>query len=186
MLWRELGKGVCSGAFRSIGFPKEEVEAIDHEAGELLDEALLSPTHSSEPNSPLRNTSAPQPHLGYEVSAAAATTKSSQPTNIASNPWETIETTVVYDNGSKETILAPTIPPVEVIANDESCSEKCWDCIEHVFLKLVCSRSSLQTAEMYKNMSKVFFKVDRIAGRVFPLTFLIINITYWTLYMYIL
>ena len=140
----------------------------------------MSPT--SELNSPLIPF---ETSFGHEATTKF-TTKPKQPMNYTSNPWETIETTVVYDNGSKETVPETTIPSIEIVPNDESCSEKCWDCIESVFLRLFCSRKSLKTGTIYQNTAKVFFNVDRVASRAFPLTFLIINVVYWVTYIYIL
>ena len=103
------------------------------------------------------------------------------------NQWETIETTIEYDNRRRKTILPTNVPPNEVTKTDESCTERCWECIENMFLK-ICSpkKSSFDTAEKYKNMSKLFLKADHVASRIFPLTFLIINVAYWVSYLYIL
>ena len=170
-----------SFAFAGIQGCEEEFEKIDLEAKELLGENLLSPTNSSELNSPIRAPSNQQPpNQKFDI------VQSTQSPNSRSNKWETIETTVVYDNGSKETILTSNLASTDVRTNQESCSERCWECIENIILTMFCAKNSLKRAEIYKNMSTVFAKVDHVASRVFPLTFLIINVAYWASYIYIL
>ena len=180
MLFTGLG-GLRPTTFDGTECPEGKTETMDDEVFEGLDENLLSPINSSQLNSPLLSSSIQQPP-NQKFSIA----QSKQPSNIAENKWETIETTVVYDNGSKETILTSKVASIEVFTNDESCSDRCWECIENMFLRMICCRTSIKTAEIYKNMSNVFLKVDHVASRVFPLTFLIINIAYWSSYLYIM
>ena len=188
MILSGLG-GLRSFASHGVDFPDENVDITIAETRGLLDENLLSPVHSSELNSPVRAPT--QKWVNIVRKHQGTTNKIKPPINQLSvdegNKWETIETAVVYDNGSKQTVLDSNIPPTHEFTDvNESCTEKCWDCIESMIFRIFCCNKSFKTAEVYKNMSDVFNKVDHIASRVFPFTFLVINIAYWALYIYIL
>ena len=101
------------------------------------------------------------------------------------NEWETIETTVVYNNGSRESFASVQqhhMNSIEIIT-DDGCFDQFWDYVESILNRF---RWSIKTAEVYRNSSSVFNKVDKYAGRLFPLTFLLLNFIYWSSYMYIL
>lgn len=191
MIFASLG-GLRSCAARGSEFPEGKTLVTNDEMRGLLDENLLSPIHSSELNSP---TNAGPSQTWLEVARKhhkqkfkETTISRKSTTHIEENKWETIETEVVYDNGSKETILAADNDMNNFTVDDDTCREKCWECLEETILKLFCCNFSktFRSAEVYKNMGDFFNKVDHIASRVFPLTFMVINIAYWTLYMYIL
>ena len=186
MVFSSLG-GLKSCA---VGGGRIESEEVHEEVRALLDDNLLSPTHSSGQNSPL--TGPPQTLFDaarkqHNIKQPKRTIKKGQlSSEKEKNKWETIETTVTYDNGSKETILGPNVEEIETFNDDESCPERCWECIETMVFRLFCCNASFKTAEVYRNMQNVFTRVDHIASRVFPMTFMIMNITYWALYIYIL
>ena len=191
MIFSSLG-GLRSTAVHGSNFPGGKTVVTNDEMRGLLDENLLSPIHSSELNSPI--TGGPsqtwlevaRKHHKQKFKVAAVSNKSAN--QVEDNKWETIETQVVYDNGSKETILASDDAMNNFNVDDDTCREKCWECLEETILKLFCCNfsKSFRSAEVYKNMGDFFNKVDHIASRVFPLTFMVINIAYWTLYIYIL
>ena len=206
MVFSSLG-GLRSCATRGAEFSEGNIDITNDETRGLLDEALLSPVHSSEMNSPVRAPTQTwvdivRKHQGTRIKNKPLPKQSSnaegnkqetiehppkQSSNAEVNKWETIETTVVFDNGNKETVLDSNVPPTQEFRDvDESCTERCWDCIEGIIFRIFCCNKSFKTAEVYKNMSDVFNKVDHVASRVFPFTFLIINIAYWALYIYIL
>merc|ERR1719150_661580 len=66
---------------------------------------------------------------------------------VGGNDWETIETTVLNDNGNTETILDSKIPSVHELTDaEESCTERCWDCIESMIFRILCCNKSFKTA----------------------------------------
>lgn len=187
MIFSSLG-GLRSCATHGADFA-EKADILNDEMTGLLDEDLLSPIHSSEMNSPVRGPTQTwvdivRKHQGNKNKIKLPPKQSS---NAEVNKWETIETTVVYDNGNKETVVDSNVPSNHKFTDvDESCTERCWDCFESMMFRIFCCNKSFKTAGAYKNMSDVFNKVDHVASRVFPFTFLIINIAYWALYIYIL
>ena len=192
MIFASLG-GLRSCAVRGSDFPGGKTIVTNDEMRGLLDENLLSPIHTPELNSPTTDGPsqtwlevARKHHKQKFKNDAAALRKSAN--QGEENKWETIETEVVYDNGSKETILAADNGVNNFSVDNDTCKEKCWECLEETILKLFCCNfgQSFRSAEVYKNMGDFFNKVDHIASRVFPLTFMVINVAYWTLYMYIL
>ena len=173
LIFSSLG-GLRSCATQGTNVP---VDITNDEMRGLLDENLLSPVHSSEMNSPL---SGDPNQTWMDVVRKHHDKKFKKPlqkqqTIVDGGNWETIETTVLNDNG--------TIEHTDI---EESCTERCWDCIEGMIFRILCCNKSFKTAEAYKNMSDVFTKVDHVASRLFPFTFMIINIAYWALYIYIL
>ena len=64
--------------------------------------------------------------------------------------------------------------------------ERCFDCME-ALISFICQRGNgVRSMEVYKNSTQVFFHVDKIARKVFPATFMLLNLAYWTIYVYIL
>ena len=192
MIFASLG-GLRSCAAGGTDFPGGKTMVGNDEMRGLLDENFLSPIHSPEHNTPTNAgpsqtwLDVARKHHKQKLKETAAPRKLES--QVEESKWETIETQVVYDNGSKETILAPDNDENKfAVDGDDSCTEKLWDCLEESLLKLFCCNfsKSFRSAEVYKNMGDFFNKVDHIASRVFPLTFMIINVAYWTLYIYIL
>ena len=109
MIFSSLG-GLRSTAVTGSNFPGGKTIVTNDEMRGLLDENLLSPIHSSELNSP--TTGGPsqtwlevaRKHHKQKFKESVASGKTLS--QAEDNKWETIETQVVYDNGSKETILA--------------------------------------------------------------------------------
>ena len=145
----------------------------------LCDENLLSPTGSS-------SLPSPEPRKSFADLKAEFIRSQAQ---FVTSQWNTIETTVVYDNGTNE-IFTPSavanIPNVNIDDDDDqTCSDRCWTRIENCFLGLQCS-GSFKTSNVYRNTMQVFNTVDSWARRIFPLTFLVAMLIYWSSYTYIL
>jgi len=129
-----------------------------------------------------------QPNVAQTPSSAGRVEESA----ASDNNWETIETTVMHPhNGSQETYTRtratthqsnPAINSIDIMT-DEGTFEQFWECIESLMLRF---RFSIKTKEVYRNSILVFNRVDKWAGRLFPLTFLMLNFIYWSSYMYIL
>ena len=135
-----------SFAFAGIQGCEEEFEKIDLEAKELLGENLLSPTNSSELNSPIRAPSNQQPpDQKFDI------VQSTQPPTSRSNKWETIETTVVYDNGSKETILTSNLASTDVRTNSLQ------ECDSNFLSKWQASIITTVRFPFFNEFSRVFF-----------------------------
>ena len=136
----------------------------------LCDENLLSPTGSSSLPSPV-------PRKSFADLKA----------EFMRSQWNTIETTVIYDNGTNElfTHSSANITKVNIDDDDQTCSDRCWNRIENFFLGLQCS-GSFKTSNVYRNTMSVFNTVDSWARRIFPLTFLVSMLIYWSSYTYIL
>lgn len=107
------------------------------------------------------------------------------------NEWETIETRVYYNNG-RESVSSSLhhhhhpsqhLNSIEIVNSDDSCCDQIWECFESILHKL---RPTIKTAEVYRDTNAVFNRVDKLAGRLFPLTFLLLNFVYWSSYIYIL
>ena len=204
---------VCSSAFQGV-VPEADVQGADEpdEEDELLNDDVLSPTNSSQCNSPILHSHA-APTNNPEIQSSFPTRENPtappiQPGTIGGtvmgstndgndHEWETVETVVLYNDkhGSKEMIvtaadntqddwICTTVD--DIISTDEKCLERCWVCVENIFLRLICSKRAFKTADGFRNMHNFFTKVDHVASRMFPLTFLIINIAYWASYIYIL
>ena len=65
-------------------------------------------------------------------------------------------------------------------------ADRCWDCFEAIVSCISCTKGPVRSMEIYRNTTTVFFKVDLIARIIFPIVFLLLNIAYWTTYIYVL
>ena len=179
------------GGLRSCAIPcadlaVEKPENIEDVLRFPLDENLLSPDNSSAENTPVKGP--PQTLFETALNYHNKKLNNAAPNQLANDDekaWETVETTVTYGHGSKQTILASNVT-INAVTGDVSCAERCWECFEHMMFRIICCNPSFRTDQSYRNMSNVFTKVDHVASRVFPLTFMIINVAYWALYIYIL
>ena len=137
---------------------------------------LLSPTGSSELPSPVPRKSFSELKREFMI-------------NAMNSQWNTVETTVIYDNGTNETIFAHSplnpIEHVDINDGDINCSERFWNGIEACFLKCSCS-GSFKTSNVYRNTITAFNTVDRWASRLFPLMFVTGIFIYWSSYTYLL
>ena len=99
-----------------------------------------------------------------------------------------IETTVIYDSGVKESFLEPDFDRLEEPKhqNDPTFTEKFWECIVNMFLKICCCTTSIEPNELTNYLSYVLDNVDHVSSRMFPASFLLINIIYWGIYVYII
>ena len=79
-----------------------------------------------------------------------------------------------------------TIALSDIVEIHMSCSDRVWDCMEHLVYKMNCSKKPIRNMEFFKNSSAVFCHVDACARFLFPLSFVLFNCVYWTIYMYIL
>ena len=65
-------------------------------------------------------------------------------------------------------------------------TDRFWDCFENLIFKLNCSRKPVRSMGIFKNSQSVFRRVDGASKVLFPLSFVLFNFFYWTLYVYIL
>ena len=74
----------------------------------------------------------------------------------------------------------------EVVDIKATCADRCMDCFEAIISCLSCSKGPVRGMEIYRNTNSVFLKVDSYARKIFPFTFLFLNLVYWTFYVYII
>ena len=189
---RDSIRGLRSCVFPGIDMPGRRTETIDdgdEEIYEYLEEKLLSPNTLSDVHLPLLG---PSMHNEKFITRKInneklAIVQASVPSNDKNeDEWETIEATVVYDNGVKETFLEPDFALMTKPKNELSFFEQCSECIVNMSIRLCCSNSTYETSEISRKLSVVVNNVDHVSSRIFPATFLIINIIYWIMYVYIL
>jgi hypothetical protein len=186
-------RGLRSCVFPGIDMPGRRTETIDdddEEIYEYLEEKLLSPTTLSELHLPLLGLSV-VPNEKFITSKIPkeklAIVQASVPCDADNGEeWETIETTVVYDNGDKESFLEPDFSLTRQPKSDLTFFEKCWEYIVNMSIRLCCPNSTSETSEISRKMSVVVNNVDHVSSRLFPATFLAINIIYWIMYVYVL
>ena len=187
-------RGLRSCVFPGIDMPGRRTETIDDEDEDIyeyLEEKLLSPKALCDLDLPLLGPSVPNEKfvMSKIPNERLAIVQSTIPGKDDDNDeWQTIETTVVYDSGVKETFLEPDFDCLEELQNqnDPSFTEKFWECIVNTFLKLCCCTSSIEPNELTKYLSFVLDNVDHVSSRMFPAVFLLINVIYWTTYVYII
>ena len=107
------------------------------------------------------------------------------PPSEEDDEWETIETTIIFGNGTIQCFNDRDFSSQTKSDHDEIFSENRWTRIVKYFIKMCCSKTSLEE-ELSGNISILFDNVDHISSRAFPITFLFINIMYWVFYVYIL
>ena len=186
-------RGLRSCVFPAIDMPGRRTETIDDEDEDIyeyLEEKLLSPKALCELDLPLLGPSVPNEKfvMSKIPNERLAIVQSTIPSKDDNDEWETIETTVVYDSGIKETFLEPDFDCFKEPKNqnDPTFTEKFWECIINIFLRLCCSASSIETNELTEYMSYILDNVDHVSSRMFPSAFILINIIYWGMYVYIL
>ena len=155
---------------------------------EYLEDRLLSPTILSELNFPLIDSSTPHntPLRKKLNEIEIPSIPSTMLEYEEEDEWETIETTVSYGNGFKQTFIEPEMSSTEEERTGNPICNKGWNWNVKLFLRLCCSKTSLEEDEMHGKLAILFENVDHISSRAFPLAFVFINIMYWVLYIYIL
>ena len=184
-------RGLRSCVFPGIDMPGRRTETIDDDEEDIyeyLEEKLLSPKTLSELHFPPldQNTLNEKFIMSKIPNEKLAIVQTTLPCNDETDEWDTIETTVVYDNGVKESFLNPDFDAMEECQNDLTLLEKYWEYFANIFLRLCCSKSSSELKEISEKLSFVIDNVDRVSSRLFPITFLLINIVYWVVYIYVL
>ena len=186
-------RGLRSCVFPGIDMPGRRTETIDDEDEDIyeyLEEKLLSPKALCDLDLPLLVPSVPKNKfiMSKIPNERLAIVQSSIPCNDEDDEWETIETTVVYDSGVKESFLEPDFDYLEEPKhqNEPTFTEKFWECIVNMFLKICCCTTSIEPNELTNYLSYVLDNVDHVSSRMFPASFLLINIIYWGIYVYII
>ena len=184
-------RGLRSCVFPGIDMPGRRTETIDdddEDIYEYLEEKLLSPKTLSELHLTLLdpNTLNKKFIMSKIPNEKLAIVQATLPCNDETDEWDTIETTVVYDNGVKESFLNPDFDAIEECQNELTLLEKYWEYFTNMFLRLCCSKSSSELKDISKKLSFVIDNVDHVASRLFPITFVLINVVYWVVYIYVL
>ena len=168
----------------------ETIDDEDEDIYEYLEEKLLSPKALCDLDLPLLGPSVPNNKfiMSKIPNERLAIVQSSIPCNDEDDEWETIETTVVYDSGMKESFLEPDFECLEEPKhqNEPTFTEKFWECIVNMFLKICCCTTSIEPNELTNYLSYVLDNVDHVSSRMFPASFLLINIIYWGIYVYVI
>ena len=79
-------------------------------------------------------------------------------------------------------------PPIDVFLNNlKSLCIWCSDSIFGKFEKMIENRwGPIEERYFYNNTTEVIWKIDSHARKAFPIVFLILQITYWTSYLYLM
>lgn len=83
----------------------------------------------------------------------------------------------VYFNGER-------VYMEDVLEDDRDCSARCLDACLNCLSYLNCCRP-IRQMEIYVKPHVVFNRVDRCSRKLFPFTFLLLNLIYWYGYMYL-
>ena len=100
--------------------------------------------------------------------------------------WDTIETTIIYGNGTKQHFIDEHFSPQRKDSKKDISIENRWSTILKAILKICSSKPSKDREDLTGNLAILYDNIDHISSRAFPITFLIINIMYWVFYVYIL
>ena len=106
-------------------------------------------------------------------------------THDEDDDWETIETTIILGNGTKQSVNKHESSSPRKSNHEKIFSENMWTKTVKSLIRICCSKASLED-ELSGNISILFDNVDHVSSRAFPITFLFINIMYWVFYVYIL
>ena len=102
------------------------------------------------------------------------------------NEWETVETTIIYGNGTKQSFIDKDPLKLRKTENKVNSPENRWNTVIKMLSKICGSKSSVEGEEISGNLTVLFDNIDHVSSRAFPLTFLFINIMYWVFYVYVL
>jgi hypothetical protein len=111
---------------------------------------------------------------------------SAEPSPTHDCQWETIETMVFNGYVPANSREPETIALSDIVVLHLTWSDRFWDIMEELLVKMICHRKPVRSMEIYRNTTIVFNQVDSYSRKLFPLTFFALVGIYYFGYVYIL